>query len=318
MKKISAIIPAYNAEEYITEAIGSILNQTYPVHEIIVVDDGSRDKTKHIIEENFQLQTSNIQTNPNSKTQIKVRYIYQENKGPAAARNRGIKESKGEYIAFLDSDDVWLPKKTEEQMKLLEDSESALIYCDMSHEADNCLVHEAYLKERNYKYYGNGRIYKELLKENFIFTPTVIVRKDILEKVGYFDEDYRICEDYKMWLNIAKGYSVEFLDKPMVIRKRNSSNITKDKYLFITSGIRLFEELMNSNGHDVEINKIIKDEYYKRFFELGYYYWDKGDMALARKNFLKTCKYKSNSLKSLLYIIASFLPNSFVRMLRGF
>lgn len=300
MTKISVIIPTYNSAKYIKDTIESVLNQTYKDLEIIVVDDGSTDNTKDIV----------------SKYQVK--YIYQENKGPAAARNRGIKEAQGEYIAFLDSDDVWMVEKLEKQMAIFENSTYAMIYCDMSHKVNEKIVHKSYLKEKGYRGPGSGDIHERLLKENFIFTPTVLVKKEVLKKTGYFDESYKICEDYKMWLTIAKKYQIAFLDEVLVIRTRNSLNITKDEYLFITSGIRLFEELMNSNGYDNETNKIIQDEYYKRFFELGYYYWNKGNMILARKNFFKASKCKSNSFKSLFYIITSSMPVSFVRMLRGF
>mgnify|MGYP001560062154 CR=1 FL=1 len=302
MGKISAIIPAYNAEKYIKDAIESVLAQTYPAYEIIVVDDGSTDRTRETVKE---LQVSSC------RYQVEIKYIYQENKGPGAARNAGIKVAKGEYIAFLDSDDMWMPEKIEKQARLLHNSDYAMVYCDMGHEVDGKLIYKAYLKEKGYKGVGSGDIYEKLLKENFIFTPTVLARKEALVKIGYFDESYRICEDYKMWLNIAKKYHIGFLDEVLVTRRRTKMNITEDKLLFIDSGIRLFRELLNSNNHSSELKNIIQSEYHRRFYHLGYYYWDKGDMAMARKNFSK-----SKVLKAMPYILMGYLPKNFINYIR--
>jgi len=302
MPKISVIMPAYNAAKYISEAIESVLAQTYPVHEIIVVDDGSTDSTAEIVKKYM-----GTQGHQDTRTHVDIKYIYQMNKGPGAARNTGIKAATGEYIAFLDSDDVWMKEKIEKQMKLFKNSDYALIYCDMSHSVDRALIYKSYLKEKKYKYVSSGNIYSNLLKENFIFTPTVIVKKEILKKIGYFDESYKICEDYKMWLNIARKYHVGYLDEVLVERRRFGTNITKDKYLFITSGIRLFEELLRSNGHDKNVRKIVENEYYRRFFNLGYHYWENGDMVLARENFIKGMRYKKNILKIMPYVLASYV-----------
>ena len=308
---LSVIIPA--DKKYIKEAIDSVLAQTYPVYEIIVADDGSTDKTREIAY-SYCVERRAYCGDAIRNTHDAIRYIYQPNRGPGAARNKGIKEAKGEYIAFLDADDLWMPEKLEKQINSLQlpkmptaTSEVVMVCCDMSHNVDGKLIYKSYLKEKGYKFVSSGSIYENLLRENFIFTPTVIVKKEILEKMGYFDESYRICEDYKMWLNIAKNYSIGFIDEPLVIRNRHKENITQDKYLFISSGIRLFEEILNSNNHSPKLKNIIKNEYYRRFFNLGYYYWDKGDMGSARRSFANAMKYKGNILKSLPYLIVAYL-----------
>ena len=115
---VSAIIPTYNSVNYISEAINSVLNQTYKNCEIIVVDDGSTDNTRKTVENYIR------------KYPHKIKYFYQENKGPSAARNKGIKEARGNYIAFLDSDDLWLPDKLEKQISLfMKDVSLKLTYC---------------------------------------------------------------------------------------------------------------------------------------------------------------------------------------------
>lgn len=271
MEKISVVIPAFNAGSLLGEAIESVLAQSYPVSEIIIVDDGSTDNTKEVVSQYVQRTTHD------------VKYIYQPNKGPAAARNKGIKKAGGDYIAFLDSDDLWLPEKIEKEMALFKGSNYGMVYCDMSHVVDGKIIYKSYLKERRYKYAGSGNIYGNLLQENFIFTPTVIVKKEVLEKVGYFDETYRICEDYKMWLSIARNYSIGYLDEPIVIRRRVESNITKDKLLYAISSVNLLKELINTENGNPETKKIIKGRLSKNYFDLGYWYW-------KRKDFLRGAK----------------------------
>jgi len=268
MEKISVIIPAYNSAKSLCEAVDSVLAQTYPVHEIIVVDDGSTDNTKEIVTRYARRTTRDVQ------------YIYQANKGPAAARNAGLRVAKGDYIAFLDSDDLWLPEKIEKEMALFKGSNYGMVYCDMSHVVDGKPVYKSYLKEKGYRFFGSGDLYNGLLNENFIFTPTVIIKTEVLKQIGYFDENYRICEDYKMWLSIARNHSIGYLDEPLVIRRRVESNITKDKLLYAVSSVNLLKELMKAENGNPGTKKIIKDRLGKNYFDLGYWYW-------KRKNFLK-------------------------------
>lgn len=276
MRKVSVIIPTYNSSKLLKEAIGSVLSQTYPILEIIVVDDGSTDDTAKVVQEYVRAQE-------HKSTGAQVKYIRQENKGPAAARNKGIREARGNYIAFLDSDDLWLPDKIEKQIVLFEKSDYAMVYCDMSHVVNGKTVYKSYLKGRGYKYFGKGDIYNNLLRENFIFTPTVIMRRCILDRMEGFDEKFRICEDYKMWLSIAREYPIGYIDEPLVIRRRVEANITKDKFLYSISSVRLFKELKMDKRHDSTTSRVITENLRKNYSELGYWYW-------KRKNFLKGAK----------------------------
>lgn len=277
MEKISVIIPTYNSAKYIGEAIESVLAQTYPVHEIIVVDDGSTDDTVEIVKK--------IASRPMTyELRPKILYLHQDNRGPAAARNTGIRSATGGYIAFLDSDDLWLPDKIEKQIVLFERSDYAMVYCDMSHVVNGKTVYKSYLKEKCYKYFGRGDIYNNLLRENFIFTPTVIMRRCILDRIKGFDEKFRICEDYKMWLSIAREYPIGYIDEPLVIRRRMESNITKDKLLYSLSSVNLLKELMKTENSNPEIKKIVRDRLSNNYFDLGYWQW-------KNKNILQATRY---------------------------
>lgn len=212
MAKVSIIIPAYNAEPYIQEAIESALSQTYKDIELIVVDDGSTDRTFEIVK----------------KFGSKVKYArHNEIKGPSAARNTGIIETKGEYIAFLDADDVWMPAKIEDQIRLFETSEDlALVY-------SNC-----YKINRLGEQIGifpdpvelhRGSVFEKLLLDNFITTSSVIVKREVLNEIGLFDENFLASQDYDLYIKIAERHKIDFIDSPLVKYRVHPDGISSRK-----------------------------------------------------------------------------------------
>lgn len=211
---ISVIIPTYNRAHYICEAIDSALAQTYKNIEIIVVDDGSTDNTKDII---HQLYNS------------KVTYILQKNAGPSSARNNGIKHSKGDLIAFLDSDDVWLPEKLEKQVKLIDQSHDiGLVACGIYKiDSDKNIVGNPVIN-RNYN--SKRSFLKELMIHNIITGggSNSLIRRECFERVGLFDENLWIGEDWNLWLRIAKQYEVRFVEEPLIKYRIHGNNLHKD------------------------------------------------------------------------------------------
>jgi glycosyltransferase involved in cell wall biosynthesis len=204
---ISVIIPTYNRANLLTIAILSVINQTYKNWELIIVDDGSTDNTKQIVEEFI-------------KKDPRIKYFYKENGGQGSARNLGIKNAQGEYIAFLDSDDEFLENKIKKSLKIFnEDKNIGMIYSD-------AIIIGNYLdnkksSEISKPYYGN--VYKKLLLNNFITTSTVVVKKEVFLNRGFFNESslLRNFEDYDMWLRIAKKYKIGYI--PEVLVKYNFS-----------------------------------------------------------------------------------------------
>lgn len=197
--KVSIIIPAYNAELYIQEAIESVLSQTFKDIELIVVDDSSIDRTAEIVK-GFG---------------SKLKYLrHSENKGLSSARNSGFRQAQGEYIAFLDADDVWLPTKTEEQVKLLEnDKELALVYsnCYLINEEG---LHIGKLFDSIKPY--SGFVFRKLILDNFIPTSSVIIRKKILDELGGFNERLVVSQDFDLLLRIAEHYKIDFTNFPLL------------------------------------------------------------------------------------------------------
>ncbi|NQT82439.1 glycosyltransferase [bacterium] len=195
--KVSVIIPTYNRREYVGRAIESVLAQTFLDHEIIVVDDGSTDKTSRVV----------------AAYGDKVRYIYKRNGGSASARNLGIKHAKGRFIAFLDSDDTWLPEKLAIQISRMELMRNVgLSYTDKQIVSEDGAVIKASQGWRC----PSGRIFQKLLMDNYISTSSVVVcRRECFGRAGFFDETMPVSQDYEMWLRISYHYEVCYIDLPL-------------------------------------------------------------------------------------------------------
>ena len=195
---ITTIIPTYNRAEFLIKTINSVLNQTIKPNEIIVVDDGSCDNTKDILKE-FIL-----------KNQIK--YIYQENKGVSSARNKGIENSKGEWITFLDSDDIWEKDKIEQQIEFHNKNKDILF----SYTGELWLFNNKIIKQKKHQQKKDGFCFEENLQNTLIGASTVMIKKTIFDEVGVFDESLDVCEDYDLWLRILYKYKVGLIDKPLI------------------------------------------------------------------------------------------------------
>lgn len=203
-KTISVIIPTYNSAKYLPQAIDSVIAQLYPVFEIIVVNDGSTDDTDNVIKDYLDC----------------IIYIKQPNAGPASGRNAGIKMAQGEYIAFLDADDIWMPDKVKEQMNVFQENpNAALVYSRAAvlNQKDNNLS----------SYTGDvysGKIFEKLLENCPIVLTTVIVKSDVIKQNGGFNESLFTAEDTNLFLKIAKGYEIVCTDKVLAYYRKHNTN----------------------------------------------------------------------------------------------
>jgi glycosyltransferase involved in cell wall biosynthesis len=224
---VSVIIPAYNSAEFMEPCLQSVFQQTYSYMEIIVVDDGSKDRTRQVLEPYI--------------AEGKIKYLYQQNGGPAAARNLALKHASGEFIAFQDSDDLWIPEKLEKQIAILRRNEDVgMVYSDSEWFGEQWEQQRKTSKKvrnhdlRKAEYFRRGKIFNVLLEYNFISTMSVLVRSRVLKQVGSFRE--QICghrfsygEDFELWLRIARVCNVEFSLQPLVKKRVHPSQITADK-----------------------------------------------------------------------------------------
>lgn len=209
--KVSVIIPAYNAMDYLPESLQSVFNQTFEDYEVVVVDDGSQD---------------DIKSWASSIEDPRFRLISQTNKGLAGARNTGIQESRGEYLAFLDADDNWHDSKLEKQVKILEKKPNVgLVYCWMR------LVDQfGSPTGRFVKNNLAGMVWKQLLISNCVGSgSTPMIRRNCFETVGNFDENLgSYMEDRDMWLRIAPHYAFEVVKTVLVDYRQHPGSASKD------------------------------------------------------------------------------------------
>lgn len=220
MVKTSVVIPTYNRPELLRNSINSVLSQTYPDFEIIVIDDCSSDNTPGVLK---AFRDERLKVIRNSS-----------NKGIAAVRNIGVTSSQGKYIAFLDDDDEWLPDKLEKQVRIMEDGPESL-GCVYS----GCLtmgLNGSEVVSTSIPRYRN-KVLNELLLENFITTSTTLLKKSCIEKAGLFDEDIPYGEDYDMWIRIAGDFEFDFAPEPLTKYRIHPNSITKN-YAKVINGTR--------------------------------------------------------------------------------
>ena len=193
---ISVIIPSYNRVHTLSRALDSVLAQTRPADEIIVIDDGSTDTTRELIEQQYP----------------QVQYHYQDNAGVSAARNRGIKQAKGDWIALLDSDDEWLAEKLARQVDSIDNNaEYQLCHCDEIWIRNGRRVNPM-------KKHGKtgGWIFDKCLPLCAISPSATLMKKSLLQELGLFDESFPACEDYDLWLKVCAQYPVLYIDEPLL------------------------------------------------------------------------------------------------------
>ncbi len=213
MPKVSVIIPTYNRANLLPRAIKSVLNQTYPNFEIIIVDDGSTDNTKNVVTE-FQ------------KKDNRIKYFYQTHfGGPPKPLNLGIHNAIGEYVTFLGSDDEFSPRYLEKLLKPFESSEKNIdvTSCNVLIIDERSKVLKEISKPKNT---NNEYIIKTSLTHNYIFG-NIFVKRKMFEKVGFFDENLKICEDFDMWIRLAKsGCKFRFVYEPLYIIHTHPNQIS--------------------------------------------------------------------------------------------
>nr|WP_321401812.1 glycosyltransferase family A protein [uncultured Desulfobacter sp.] len=216
---ISVIIPTFNRAWALKRAVDSALAQDYEQKEIIVVDDGSTDDTQDVL----------------AGYKDEIRVLIQENKGVSAARNFGIRESRGRFIALLDSDDAWEKKKLSCQMAFFQANPDAMI----------CQTEEIWIrngkrvnpKKKHKK--PSGMIFEPSLKLCLVSPSAVMIRKELFDQKGMFNEAFEVCEDYDLWLRISHDTPVYLIDTPLTIKTGGhedqlSASHSQDKYRILS------------------------------------------------------------------------------------
>ena len=236
---ISVVIPTFNRRQTIGRSIDSVLNQTLFPSEIIVVDDGSTDGTSDYIQSNFP----------------SIRLLQQPNKGVSSARNMGIRSSNSDWVALLDSDDEWFPKKLEKQVMTL----------SQNLDVKFCHTEEIWIRNgvrvnqmKKHQKYG-GHIFNKCLDMCRISPSSVLFHRSILDDVGYFDKDQKVCEDYDLWLRITAKYPVLYIDEPLLKKYGgHEDQLSKVKDGIESHRIKVLEKLIMQKFTSVQKNAMLK------------------------------------------------------------
>ncbi len=304
---VSAVIPTYNCEPWIKEAVGSVLNQTYSNIEILVVDDGSTDNTRKVL-------------SPYIKKNI-IHYFYQNNQGPGSARNTGIRKAKGEYVAFLDADDLWLTEKTEKQLAVLE--EKAEIKLVLS---DSYIIDEKDGRKKEFRnthpkdseqtiiHFFQNRIQR--------ITPTVMAERESVLSIGGFEEDLPQREDHFFLMKMCSEFQIEYIQNFLAkVRDRDKSTggvpvedpeaVYENYEPFIYKSVRKFPFLRNYES----------EAYARLHHSISYKYYLRGQRIKALKFALLGLKnnFPSFNLKLLFHLVRVLLPvpASFAKWIRS-
>lgn len=298
MSKVSVIIPTYNRAELIIETIQSVLDQTFDDFEIIVVDDGSTDNTKQVVD-GFK--------------DSRIKYIYQENRGVANARNNGIKASSGEYIAFLDSDDMWLPENLELKVKMLDSHPDVALVssdCYLIDDDTGATVHR----------FWDKRPYDHLLEQvggprqplalATLLTPTaaLIRRRVFVEEVGVFDESLRYSSDWDIWLRILPRLPIKMIDTPLAKYRKHKDRLTyghsTGRYL---AGVTVLTKAIGDGCIPENDAKFLRRKLAVKHMEYGWFMITKGEINLGRKKLLDSIKGNPWRIRTYFFLAVSML-----------
>lgn len=291
---VSIIIPMYNCEKFIQETLDSVLSQTYKNFEVIAVNDGSTDGTLQIV--------SQI-----AKSDNRIICISQDNSGVSASRNKAIQLSKGEYIAFLDHDDIWLPDKLENQVPFFQqNSKIGFVFSNaiyFNEEGKNTLLYR--------KSPPTGRIFGKLLMHSFLCVSTVILRRDCLFGLKeLFDNRLCLGEELDIFLRLLYKWDAAYVDKTLVRYRlhrasytfQNKKNIPKEKEMILEKLIKVYPQIKSEFRQEIL--------YLKSRIQYDYALldWEQGNGRVARRRFRP---YLGTNMKLLLPYLFSYLPYNF-------
>ena len=241
--QISVIIPVYNRFELLKEAAATVMGQSFRNFELIVVDDGSSDMTPTIV--------MYYQSDP------RFRYIRIEHNGmPGYVRNRGVEEARAPYIAFLDSDDLWMKDKLEKQLLFLQENPGIHIV----HTRERWMRSGKEVSQKGQKHKRSGMIFNDALKKCIIGPSTVVLKKELFEEAGGFREDLEVGEDYELWLKITDTSEVGYIDEPLITKRAGHGEQLSEKYgqieIFrIRALLKLVEECYFTKEHLIPARK---------------------------------------------------------------
>ncbi len=286
MVLVSVVMGAYNHERYIAEAIESVLSQTMPDLELIIVDDASSDATPQIIK-SYQQKDSRVKT-----------FFHKKNMGIAPTANQCLNNASGQYITFIGSDDLWVNNKLERQLKILQNHPDLLVWSegeiiDSNGKSTGKTFTELHVASKKRK---TGNIFREILDDNYIFGQSLMFRKEHLK--NHFAVDLKYLSDYRFMVDLAFEHDFYFISEPLAkYRIHGDNSIVKDEPNWLKDRIALREYFLQKYGSNLSRN--LKGNLYMK---IGNAYSSLGIDDLARHYYLKALKSNFADKEAILYL----------------
>lgn len=297
MPTVSVLIPCYNGARYVEAAVRSALQQTHADLEVVVVDDGSSDASAQVLQ---------------SITDLRLRYFHQDNRGLAATRNRLLELAAGEFVAFLDQDDLWMSERLARQLELFRGRpQLALAYADCQViDAEGRLLGRWSQRNR----FHRGDVFEELLQVNFIPLPTVTMRAAVCREVGPF-QSYKISEEYDLFLKCAARYEVDYVEEPLACYRIHSGQFSRN-YEIALEELRTIFGWWQASERGQVAKAALRRALATAYFNAGKnaVYLD-GDGAKARMHFRRSLDEQPR-LVSCFFLGLTFLGPAAVKRLR--
>ncbi|MGB9180441.1 MAG: glycosyltransferase family A protein [Pyrinomonadaceae bacterium] len=296
-------MPAYNAEKYVAASIRSVLDQTYSHWELVVVDDGSTDKTALIVR-GF------------ADSDSRIRYIFQPNGRMARARNNGISNARGELIAFLDSDDLWLRAKLERQTEKLAETNADVIFSDGFVFTDEDVFDESVTFKTVRGSFSGEEMYRLLLYDNRVPLLSALARKSVLLRAKLFDEQQGFqarCEDYDLWLRVASaGATFYGMEQALVRYRVHSASMSGNKVEMMRATIATVKKYMDGpTAQSVALNKRFRVLYRALTAAL----LEQNRMDEAKESFRELCKWdRFGFVTSIQRVLIKVAPGKYNRL----
>lgn len=315
--KVSVILPTFNCAKYLDESIESVLSQTGADFEIIVIDDGSTDNTSEVLGK--------------YKTDARIKTIHQPNSGPGAARNSGINCSEGDYLCFLDADDVMEPGSLRSRLEALTAApDIAMVFSDYTLQHDENNFIREYLGHNHFIDYFKSALapsplectlFNSRFTELFyrfsphpIWTGTVMVRKSVTAAVGFFRTDISVGEDTDYWMRIVEHHRFAYIDKATAVYKHYRSSLTKDTEKYCRERIRRLKSIpFTSTTLATTFNRNISEAY----CHLGYHHYRHNGRLQSAGCYLLGLRYNLRNTPCLKGLLATLMPPALTKNIKA-
>ncbi len=295
---VTVVIPCYNSASTLRETLDSALGQTYDNIQIIAINDGSTDETGDIL----------------TAYGDRITVLSQQNSGQTVAKINGIAQATGDYIAFLDSDDLWDGAKISRQVALMESSPETGLCYTAGYDIDGSGARMSpFFASPSYR----GNCFEELLLQNDIVASSVMVRRDALDRLGVFDAELRACENWELWTRIASEYLVDCVDEPLTFYRKHGSNMSSKIGHMRDYRLRVVaKNEVRYAGRSAEIDRILQLAYHRAHISFGRVYLGQLSLGEARAELSRAIRRRPFDLRPYGWYVQAMLGAGFLRRLR--